>query len=126
MKKKILIIEDEKDMNDLLKIELTQQNYEVICTYDGEMGYAKYLSEHPDLIILDLMLPKCTGEEVCRKIRRERQDTETSILMLTAKGGNVDRIVGRVKGADKYISKPFNSENLLSEIAKLLRRKNVE
>lgn len=126
MSKKILIIDDEKEMVSLLTVELTYQKYEVICAYDGEEGYEKYLRDKPDLIILDLMLPKCTGEEICRRIRRERQDLKTAIVMLTAKGDVVDRIIGKVKGADVYMSKPFDSEYLLSEMIEVLKKKDEE
>lgn len=119
-KKKILIIDDAKDMVDLLTYELRQKGYEVIGAYDGQAGFTKYLEESPDLIILDLSLPKLNGYEVCRKIRREKNDSRTPIIMLTAHDQEVDKIVGSVLGAEKYITKPFESEYLLSEIDKCL------
>lgn len=121
-KKKILIIEDEEDMVDLLTMELEHRQYEVISAADGETGFTKYLTEWPDLIILDVMLPKLNGYEVCRKIRRERKDNTTPIIMLTAKAGEADKIVGSVVGAEKYITKPFDSEELLKEIEKFFIR----
>lgn len=120
-RKKILIIDDEKDMVDLLSYELKQKEYDVISAYDGEAGFTKYLEEWPDLIILDLMLPKLNGYEVCRKIRREKNDTRTPIIMLTARREDADKIVGSVLGAEKYITKPFDAEHLLGEVAKFLK-----
>jgi len=119
-KKKILVVEDETGMAKLLTLELTQNGYDVVCACDGEDGFAKYKMERPDLIILDIMLPKLNGYEVCRKIRREEEDNDTPILMLTAKKEDVDRIVGGVVGAQKYLTKPFDAEHLLSEIKELL------
>lgn len=118
--KKILVIEDEMAMANLLRIELNQSGYDVVCAHDGEDGFSKYLTERPDLIILDIMLPKLNGYEVCRKIRREKEDSRTPIIMLTAKKGDVDRIVGGVIGAQRYLTKPFEAEHLLNEIKELL------
>jgi len=120
-KKKILIIEDEKDMVELLTMELKQRQYEVVSAYDGEDGFSKYLSEWPDLIILDVMIPKLNGYEVCRKIRQERKDTKTPIIMLTAKAREEDKIMGSAVGAERYITKPFESEHLLKEIEKCIK-----
>ena len=120
-RKKILIIDDEKDMVDLLTYELKSKEYDVVSAYDGQVGFDKYLTEWPDLIILDVTLPKLNGYEVCRKIRREKNDTKTPIIMLTARDRDSDRIVGSVVGAEKYITKPFDAENLLSEIDKFLK-----
>ena len=118
--RKILIIEDELDIVELLKNRLELYNYQVITAFDGQDGFAKFLNEQPDLIILDLMLPKINGYEVCRKIRREKDD-KTPILMLTAKDTDVDKIVGRVKGADQYMTKPFVAEELLDTVKLLLK-----
>lgn len=120
-RKKILIIDDEKDMVDLLTYELKSKDYDVVSAYDGQTGFDKYLTEWPDLIILDVTLPKLNGYEVCRKIRREKNDTKTPIIMLTARDREADRIVGSVVGAEKYITKPFDAENLLNEIDKFLK-----
>lgn len=118
--KKILLIDDERDMVRLLQIELEKENYNVIHAYDGEEGFAKYLSERPDLIILDLSMPKMNGRQVCRKIRREEEDDLTPIVMLTAKCEEADRIIGRVVGAQKYITKPFDMKDLLDAVEGLL------
>lgn len=119
-KKKILVVEDEAGMSKLLRLELTQNGYDVVCAHDGESGFAKYMAERPDLIVLDIMLPKMNGYEVCRRIRREQDDARTPIVMLTAKKGDADRIVGGVVGAQRYLTKPFDAEHLLGEIAELL------
>ncbi len=117
--KKILIIEDEIAIIELLRARLEFLNFEVIVALNGEEGFLGFLNEQPDLIILDLMLPKISGYEVCRKIRREKHDN-TPIIMLSAKGEDADRIVGRVKGADQYVTKPFKAEELLYKINLLL------
>lgn len=119
-KKKILVVEDETSMAQLLSIELEASGYDVVCANDGESGFEKYMAERPDLIILDIMLPKLNGYEVCQKIRREQNDGDTPIIMLTAKKGDADRIVGGVVGAQRYLTKPFDAEFLLGEIKTLL------
>ena len=116
---KILIIEDDKNIVDLLELELRKQ-YRVISAYDGEAGLIKYFQEKPDLIILDIGLPKLNGYEVCRRIRQKR-DYRTLIVMLSARAQEADQIVGRVIGAQKYLTKPFEIDSLLNEITKLLQ-----
>lgn len=118
--KKVLLIDDERDMVQLLQIELEKEDYNVIYAYDGEEGFAKYLSERPDLIILDLAMPKMNGRQLCRKIRREEEDNTTPIVMLTAKSEESDRIIGKVVGAEKYITKPFEMQELLGAVQGLL------
>ncbi len=120
-KKKILVVDDEPDMVSLLKIELEHEGYEVVTAFDGKEGYEKYHKEKPDLILLDLMLPQLNGHEVCRKIRRTDNDVATPIIMITAKTDTVDRIRGRVIGAEKYVTKPFQMEALLEEIKAFLK-----
>ncbi len=120
-KKKVLIIEDEKDMVELLSYELERRDYDVVSAYDGQAGYSKYLEEWPDLIILDITLPHLNGFEVCRKIRREKKDVTTPIIMLTARTQEEDKIVGGVMGAERYITKPFDTAHLLSEIDKFFK-----
>ena len=107
-------------MSNLLKLELTQAGYDVICAFDGEKGFEMYAAERPDLVILDVMLPKIDGYEVCRKIRRELGDNHTPVLMLTAKSTDTDRIIGGVVGAQKYMTKPFDAEVLLRNVRELL------
>lgn len=118
--KKILVVEDEHDAAQLLTLELETAGYTVVVASDGEEGFAKYESDRPSLIILDVMLPKLNGYEVCRRIRRQKGDECTPIIMLTAKKEDVDRIQGRVIGATVYLSKPFEAEHLLGLIQKFL------
>ncbi len=118
--KKILIIEDDPELVFLLKRCLECGGYRVITAGDGEDGFSKFIKGRPELVILDLGLPKISGYEVARKIRRERED-KTPILMLTGRSEDADRIIGRVKGADKYMTKPFELEELLKEVRFLLK-----
>jgi DNA-binding response OmpR family regulator len=120
MKKKILIIEDEKELIDGLKLNLDFEGYDVVWALDGEEGLNKALKEAPDLILLDIMLPKKDGLEVCRDLRR--QNVAIPIIMLTAKGEEVDRVVGLEIGADDYITKPFSVKELLARVKAHLRR----
>ncbi len=124
--KKILVIDDERGLVKFLQKELEEENYKVVCAYDGEEGFAKYLSEQPDLIILDIRLPKLNGYEVCRKVRRERRDQRTPILMVTAASNDADKIIGSVVGAHKYMTKPFKIEDLLHAIDALLQPKRTD
>lgn len=119
-RKRILIIDDEKDMVELLSDELERRNYDVVSAYDGREGYARYLEVWPDLIILDITLPHLNGFEVCRKIRREKKDVTTPIIMLTGRTREEDKIVGGVMGAEKYITKPFDINHLFGEMDKFL------
>jgi|GEM_PF-641061 len=119
-KKRILVVDDEKDLVSLLSFHLTQAGYEVVMAFDGEEGYQKYHNQAPDLIILDLKMPKLNGFEVCRKIRREDKDTQIPILMLTALQDDADRLIGKVVGAQRYMTKPFKIEDLLKEVEWLM------
>src|SRR5674476_975441 len=104
--KKILIIEDEKDMVTGLKFNLEARDYAVIAAYDGETGYKKALEEQPDLVILDIMLPKLNGYEVCKRLKKEIPDLP--IIMLTAKSQEAEIVTGLELGADDYITKPLS------------------
>jgi len=118
--KKILIIEDDLAILRGLKDNLEYESYEVMTATDGETGYNLIQEKKPDLIILDLMLPKMSGYELCRKVRVE--GNTTPILMLTARGEEVDRILGLDLGADDYVTKPFSVPELLARIRALFRR----
>ena len=124
MKEKILIIEDEEDLVKGLKLNLAGEGYELTWAYDGQEGLRKALEEKPDLIILDIMLPKMDGLEVCREIRQKNMNIP--IIMLTAKGGEVDKVVGLEVGADDYITKPFSIRELLARVKAHLRREKRE
>jgi DNA-binding response OmpR family regulator len=117
---KILIIEDEKDLVTGLKFNLEARDYEVSSAYDGEAGYVKALDEHPDLVILDLMLPKLNGFEVCKRLKKEVP--EIPIIMLTAKSQESEIVTGLELGADDYITKPFSVLELIARIKTVLRR----
>lgn len=119
---KILVVDDEQEMVELIKIELEQEKYIVVCAYDGLEGYEQFLNEKPDLVIVDLMLPKLNGYELCRKIRREHQNARTPILMISAKKEDEDRIISKVIGAQKYITKPFDPDELLEDVETLLQQ----
>lgn len=120
--KKILIIEDEKNMIEGLRFNLEARDYIVISALDGETGLNKVVEERPDLIILDLMLPGINGYEVCKKLKES--EPEIPIVMLTAKSQESDIITGLDLGADDYITKPFSVLELLARINALLRRSN--
>ena len=123
MAKKILIVDDEKSIVDILRFNLKKEGYETIEAYDGETAVNMALSQKPDLILLDVMLPEMDGFTVCRKIR---QTMSTPILMLTAKADEVDRILGLELGADDYILKPFSNRELVARVKANLRRTGLE
>ena len=118
--KRILIIEDDLAILRGLKDNLEYESYEVLTAEDGEQGYCLIREKKPDLIILDLMLPKMSGYELCRKVREE--GVTTPILMLTARGEEVDRVLGLDLGADDYVTKPFSVPELLARVRAILRR----
>lgn len=115
----ILIIEDEKNMSNLLKLELTHSGYQCEQAFDGETGLNNALDNDYELILLDLMLPRINGIELCRRLREVKQ---TPIIMLTARDEVMDRVNGLQVGADDYLAKPFAMEELLARINALLRR----
>lgn len=118
MAEKILIVEDEASLRESLEYSLTHQGYEVKTASDGVQGVETARREHPDLILLDIMLPGMDGFEVCRVLRKEM---DTPILMLTAREDEIDRVVGLEIGADDYITKPFSLRELLARIKARLR-----
>jgi phosphate regulon transcriptional regulator PhoB len=122
MPKKILIVDDEKDIVDLISYNLEKEGFVTIKAYDGESALELVKARKPDLVVLDLMLPRIKGLEVCKFIRKN-PDTETlPIIMLTAKGDQVDKILGLEMGADDYITKPFNVRELIARVRAVLRR----
>lgn len=116
---KILVIEDDAIIQQALGINLRREGYEVASAFDGAAGLHMAREQRPDLVILDLMLPKLDGLSVARALR---QDGDTPIIMLTARAGEVDRIVGLESGADDYVTKPFSSGELLARVRAVLRR----
>jgi len=123
-KEKILIIEDEADLVRGLELNLADEGYEVAWASDGREGLRRALEEAPDLVILDIMLPGMNGLEVCRELRQQK--SSVPVIMLTAKGGEVDKVVGLEIGADDYMTKPFSVRELLARIKAHLRREKRE
>ncbi len=117
--KKILIVDDEKNIVDILKFNLKKEGFSTIEAYDGEQAVDAALNENPDLILLDVMLPKMDGFTVCRRLR---QSISTPILMLTAKEEEVDKVLGLELGADDYVTKPFSPRELMARVKANLRR----
>jgi DNA-binding response OmpR family regulator len=118
--KKILIIEDEPDLVKGLKLNLSDEGYDVDWAADGTEGFRKAVENAPDLILLDIMLPGMDGLEVCRKLRQK--NIGTPVIMLTAKGGEIDKVVGLEIGADDYVTKPFSLRELIARVKAVLRR----
>jgi DNA-binding response OmpR family regulator len=119
MPAKILVVEDERSLIETLEYNLSRQGYEVIAAVDGIEALGLARREHPDLILLDVMLPRMDGVEVCRILR---QETKAPILMLTARNNEIDTVVGLEVGADDYITKPFSMRELLARVKAHLRR----
>lgn len=119
---RILIIEDDKDIVELVRYNLEKDSFQVAACSDGVMGLAQLKRSSPDLLILDLMLPKLSGLEICKEIRRDDKLNRLPILMLTARGEEADRVVGLELGADDYVTKPFSPRELVARVKALLRR----
>ena len=122
MPKKILVIEDEKDIQDLLQHYLRREGYEVQIAKDGESGLRKTNQMKFDLILLDLMLPEIDGLAICRTLRSQESTAGLPVIMITAKAEEADRIVGLEIGADDYITKPFSPREVMARVKALLRR----
>ncbi|MFD0871783.1 sigma-54 dependent response regulator [Chlamydia abortus] len=116
---KILVVDDEQPIADILKFNLEKEGYEVICAYDGGTAVELAMTENPDLILLDLMLPVKDGMDVCREVRNRK---DTPIIMLTAKDTELDKVLGLEMGADDYVTKPFGTRELLARVKAHLRR----
>lgn len=122
MPSKILIVEDDHDIIELLTYNLEQEGFDVRATLNGTDALQRAVSDAPDLIILDLLLPEIDGLEVCRLLKRNPQTAAIPVIMLTAKGEEVDRIVGFELGADDYIAKPFSPREVVLRVRAVLRR----
>ncbi|MCC9608715.1 response regulator [Blastopirellula sp. JC732] len=120
---KVLIVEDDRSLADVLAYNVRQAGYEVISAYDGQDGLTQAQIKTPDLVILDLMLPVIDGHEVCRRLRADASTKDMMILMLTAKSEESDQLIGFSLGADDYVTKPFSVKVLLERIKALVRRK---
>lgn len=122
---KILIVEDEKDTVATLKLSLESVDYNVVEAYTGHEAIEKARTEIPDLILLDIMLPDMNGYEICNRLRKDTLTSSIPIIMLTGRGGVSDKITGLDIGADDYITKPFNLDELKARIRTVLRRSMV-
>lgn len=122
-KQKILIVDDDTNISELISLYLNKECFETRCEENGEDALKAFSEFHPDLILLDLMLPGMDGYQVCREIRRHSQ---TPIIMLSAKGEVFDKVLGLELGADDYIIKPFDSKELVARVKAVLRRTFVE
>lgn len=120
--KRILIVEDQKNIIELIRFNLEQAGYQVDWALDGEAGIEKIKAEAYDLLILDLMLPKIDGLTLCSMLRKEPEYAKLPIIMLTAKSTELDKVVGLEMGADDYVTKPFSVRELLARVKALLRR----
>ena len=121
--KKILIVDDDTNICELLRLYLEKDGFDTVIANDGEAAIVKFNLEEPDLILLDIMLPKLDGWQVCRTIRKNSQ---VPIIMLTAKGETFDKILGLDLGADDYVTKPFDSKEVVARVRAVLRRVGVE
>ena len=119
MNKKILVVDDEKNIVDIIAFNLNKEGYDVIYAYDGKRGLELALAENPELVLLDLMMPEMDGYEVCKAIRVKSQ---VPIILLTARAEEVDKVIGLELGADDYVTKPFGMRELMARIKANLRR----
>ncbi|MGE5215554.1 MAG: response regulator [Chloroflexota bacterium] len=119
---KILVVEDEPDIAKLVSYNLAQERFKVVTAEDGEQALKTIHREKPNLVVLDLMLPGLSGIEVCKILREKEETAKLPILMLTAKAGETDRVLGLELGADDYLSKPFSPRELVARVRAILRR----
>jgi two-component system alkaline phosphatase synthesis response regulator PhoP len=123
---KILVVEDEPDIRKLVQYNLTQERFSVLEAEDGEQALKLLQREKPNLVILDLMLPGLSGMELCKLLRQRSETAKLPILMLTAKAGEADRIVGLEMGADDYLAKPFSPREMVARVRAILRRSEAK
>ncbi|MGX7433044.1 response regulator YycF [Abiotrophia defectiva] len=121
--KKILVVDDEKPISDIISFNLENEGYAIEKAYDGEQALKVFEKSQPDLVILDLMLPKMDGLEVCREIRKQ---SAVPVIMLTAKDSEIDKVLGLELGADDYVTKPFSNRELIARVKANLRRNLVK
>ena len=117
--KKILVVDDEKPISDIIKFNMAKEGYEVLTAFDGKEALAVFEAENPDILILDLMLPEIDGLEVARTIRKT---SNVPIIVLSAKDTEFDKVIGLEIGADDYVTKPFSNRELQARVKALLRR----
>ena len=123
MSKRILIVEDEKNIVDILSFNLSKEGYDTLEAYDGQAGLQLALEQDPDLVLLDLMLPKMDGFDVCRQLRQAGRNTP--VIMLTAREEETDKVLGLELGADDYITKPFSMRELMARVKANIRRSTM-
>lgn len=116
---KILLVEDEESLGEALEYQLTREGYDVTRATDGTIALERFKHNGADLVLLDLMLPGMSGEDICKEIRRE---SDVPIIMLTARDADIDKVVGLELGADDYVTKPFNTRELIARMKAVLRR----
>ena len=122
-KKRVLIVEDEKSIVDILRFNLEKEGYAALTAYDGEAGLDQALKENPDLILLDVMLPKMNGFDVCRILREK--GSSVPVIILTAREEETDKVLGLEIGADDYITKPFSMRELIARVGANIRRTSM-
>ena len=122
MSKHVLLVEDEPDLNETISFNLDSEGYEVASVFNGKDALKAIEKKKPDLILLDLMLPDMSGLEICRELRSSKKTKKIPIMMVTAKGEEVDRIVGFELGADDYIVKPFSIREFMLRVSAMLKR----
>ncbi|WP_392486459.1 response regulator [Haloimpatiens sp. FM7315] len=126
MEEKIIVVDDEEHIRELIKFNLVKNGYKVECLENGQECLKYIKNEKPKLILLDIMLPGMDGYDVCKNIRSDRKLRDVPIIMITAKGEEIDKILGLELGADDYITKPFSVRELVARVKALLRRANIE
>lgn len=122
MSKKILIVDDERDLIETLTFRLEASGYEVVSAYNGREGLDKAREHAPDLILLDIMMPEMDGYKVCKELRQDIKCKDIPVVMVTAKGQDTDRDMGIEAGANGYLTKPFEANQLLDKIKELLNK----
>jgi len=120
-KKRILVVDDEVDLVETVRFSLELEGWDVLVAYNGEEGLNQARKENPDLILLDLMLPKLDGYKVCRLLKFDERFKHIPILMLTAKTQEKDKILGKETGADEYITKPFDMDEVMIKVKNYLK-----
>ena len=123
---KILVVEDEPAMVELLRYNLESEGFDVATAHDGDEALLALEEEQPDMLLLDWMLPKVSGIEICRRLRRDQRHGNMPVIMITARGEEADRVRGLDVGADDYVAKPFSPAELMARIRAVLRRRNPD
>lgn len=125
-KQKIVLVEDEEDIAALIKLQAEISGYKILIEVDGLNGYRLIEKEKPDLVILDIMLPGLSGLDICRKLKSSQELQHIPVIMLSARGEEIDIVLGLELGADDYVTKPFSPKVLFSRVRAVLRRKNEQ